>query len=192
MRGQSFMHMVNTQTLPRVRERETGEMKRGRKKISTLMPSEIMYQSSQVLCNALFRMRRRRQNEPSNSDRHYKRRGSGGLKTMIHKPTHTHTAKHQSAVRHTRTHSTHWAQRGIIQLEWDSAVMATKIWSEGALRSEYSLHGRPYNTCWSVSIKYAFIPATQGYFFQGRQIVVTLFAKVNISQVVFMFESRGT
>ncbi len=91
MRGQSFMHMVNTQTLPRVRERETEEMKRGRKKISTLMPSEIMYQSSQVLCNALFRMRRRRQNEPSNSDRHYKRRGSGGLKTMIHKPTHTHS-----------------------------------------------------------------------------------------------------
>ncbi|KAK2889266.1 hypothetical protein Q8A67_014641 [Cirrhinus molitorella] len=62
MRGQSFMHMVNTQTLPRVRERETGEMKRGRKKISAFMPSEITHQSSQVMCNALFTMRRHRQN----------------------------------------------------------------------------------------------------------------------------------
>lgn len=95
MRGQSFMHMVNTQTLPRVRERETGEMKQGRKKISAFMPSEITYQSSQVLCNALFRMRRRRQNELSNSDRHYKRRGSGGLKTMTHMPTHTQQSTNQ-------------------------------------------------------------------------------------------------
>lgn len=63
-------------------------------------------------------------------------------------------------------------------------------WRSSSIR--ISLHGRPYNTCWSVSIKYAFIPATQGYFFQGRLIVVTLFAKVNISQVMFMFESRGT
>lgn len=155
------------------------------------MPSEIMYQSSQVLCNALFRMRRRRQNEPSNSTDTTWGEAQVDLKPW-HTSQHTHTAKHQSAVRHTHTHSTRWAQRGIIQLEWDSAVMATKIWSEGALRSEYSLHRRPYNTCWSVSIKYSFIPATQGYFFQGRLIVVTLFAKVNISQVMFMFESRGT
>jgi len=67
-------------------------------------------------------------------------------------------------VRHTRTHSTGWAQRGIIQLEWDSAVMATKIWSGGALQSEYSPHDRLYNTFWSVSIKYAFIPAIEGHF----------------------------